>query len=95
MQVLNGVEFRTRHNDYVLKMPSRSSREWHATEDVPFPEVPPSVKQQTSVAGQIQEMREYFKAFKLQDPSIRDYRPYFKPIISYLEGMDELFVVQM
>ncbi len=31
-------------------------------------------------------MREYFKAFKNQDPTHREYRPYFKPVLSYLEG---------
>ncbi|RUS71251.1 hypothetical protein EGW08_020986, partial [Elysia chlorotica] len=31
-------------------------------------------------------MQEWFKAFWLQDYSVRDYRKYFKPIISYLEG---------
>ncbi len=31
-------------------------------------------------------MREYFKAFKDQNPSHREYRPYFKPVLSYLEG---------
>lgn len=41
--VLNGVEFRTRHNDYRLKMPSTTSTDWHATEDIPFPDVPPEV----------------------------------------------------
>merc|ERR1711963_93705 len=28
----------------------------------------------------------WFKAFHLQDPSIRDYRPYFRPNLCYLEG---------
>ena len=43
--VLNGVQFRTRHNDYRLKMPHRTSKQFHAAENVPFPEVPPSVSQ--------------------------------------------------
>lgn len=41
--VLNGVEFRTRHNDYMLKMPSKTSTEYGVTEDIPFPPVPPEV----------------------------------------------------
>ncbi|XP_035825209.1 uncharacterized protein LOC106011533 [Aplysia californica] len=41
--VLNGVEFQTRHNDYLLVMPSTTSKDWHATEPVPFPPVPESV----------------------------------------------------
>jgi len=42
--VLNGVEFRTRHNDYKLVMPSTKSINYGATEPVPFPPVPPEVR---------------------------------------------------
>lgn len=31
-------------------------------------------------------MREWFKAWRDSDHSVRDYRPYFKPILCYLEG---------
>jgi hypothetical protein len=31
-------------------------------------------------------MQQYFKAWKEQDASIRDYEPYFKPVLSYMEG---------
>ena len=31
-------------------------------------------------------MREYFKAWRDQDPSHRDYRPYFRATLCYLEG---------
>ena len=31
-------------------------------------------------------MREWFKAWKFQDHSVRDYRKYFKPVLCYLEG---------
>ena len=31
-------------------------------------------------------MREWFRAFKTQNTTHRDYRPYFKPILVYLEG---------
>ena len=41
--VLNGVEFRTRHNDYRLYMPSRSKGDYHATDLIPFPDVPSQV----------------------------------------------------
>ena len=51
--VLNGVEFRTRHNDYRLKMPSTTSHAYHETEDIPFPEVPPEVLQHTEVQDQV------------------------------------------
>ena len=84
--VLNGWDFRTRHNDYKLKMPSRNSTDYHATEDVPFPEVPPAVTQLSSVTEQIIELREWFKAWRDQNYTVRDYRPYFKPVLSYLEG---------
>lgn len=84
--VLNGVEFRTRHNDYRLYMPHRTSKDWHAKEPIPFPEVPPAVKAKKTVNEQISEMREWFKAWKNQDHSVRDYRKYFKPVLCYLEG---------
>jgi hypothetical protein len=84
--VLNGVEFTTRHNDPVLVMPHKTSRKYHATEDIPFPEVPPSVSALPDVESQIKEMRQYFRAFKEQDMNIRDYRHYFKPVLCYLEG---------
>ena len=50
--VLNGVEFRTRHNDYRLNMPSTTSTEYHKTEEIPFPDVPPEVLQHTDVSDQ-------------------------------------------
>ena len=84
--VLNGVEFRTRHNDYRLFMPSRISKDYHATEPIPFPEVPPEVKRKATVQEQIVEMREWFKAWKSQNHTIRDYRKYFRPVLCYLEG---------
>ena len=84
--VLNGVEFRTRHNDYPLRMPHRSKKDYHATEEVPFPLVPPAVLAKKTVQEQSNEMREWFKAFSRQDIKHRDYRPYFKPILCYLEG---------
>ncbi|XP_031572211.1 uncharacterized protein LOC116306318 [Actinia tenebrosa] len=84
--VLNGVEFRTRHNDYRLYMPHRTSKQLHATENVPFPDVPPEVTSKSNVSEQVKEMREWFKAWKNQDYSVRDYRKYFRPVICYLEG---------
>ena len=84
--VLNGVEFRTRHNDYGLRMPSTTSSTYHEVEDIPFPDVPPEVLQHHDVAGQITELREWFKAWKKRDRSERDYRKYFKAVLCYLEG---------
>eukprot|EP00403_Amphidinium_massartii_P040301 CAMPEP_0178447928 /NCGR_PEP_ID=MMETSP0689_2-20121128/41689_1 /TAXON_ID=160604 /ORGANISM="Amphidinium massartii, Strain CS-259" /LENGTH=1651 /DNA_ID=CAMNT_0020073033 /DNA_START=122 /DNA_END=5073 /DNA_ORIENTATION=+ len=89
--VINGVNFRTRHNDYSFRMPSTTETKYHATEIIPRPPVPPSVLSQPDVDGQIAEMRTYFKAFKDQNVSLRDYRPYFKPVICYLEtGWEKL-----
>ena len=84
--VLNGVEFRTRHNDYKLKMPSTTKTTYHAVENIPFPDVPPSVRSKQNVHDQILEMQQYFKAFKEQDTKLRNYEPYFKPLLCYVEG---------
>lgn len=46
--VLNGVEFRTRHNDYRLNMPSKTSTRDKAIEPIPFPPVPEEVKSSIS-----------------------------------------------
>jgi hypothetical protein len=59
--VLNGVEFRTRHNDYRLYMPSSNTSEYHKTEDIPFPDIPPAVASKGSVTEQVKEMVEWFK----------------------------------
>ncbi|CAH1800445.1 unnamed protein product [Owenia fusiformis] len=85
--VLNGVEFRTRHNDFRLNMPSRTDPSYGAMEEIPFPPVPPSVLKKTNVQGQVNEMREYFRAWANQDTKLRDYKPYFRPVLCYLEGM--------
>ena len=84
--VLNGVEFRTRHNDFRLNMPNKTSKAYGAIEPIPFPDVPPEVKEKGSVPEQIAEMHEWFKAWRDQDYSVRDYRKYFKPVLCYLEG---------
>ena len=41
--VMNGVEFKTRHNDYKLKTPVKTLNSFHETTDIPFPDVPPEV----------------------------------------------------
>ena len=68
-----------------LKMPS-SSNVLHAVKDIPFPKVPLEVLQLDLVEEQVAEMQEWFRAFANQNDSIRDYRPYFKPILCYMEG---------
>ena len=84
--VLNGVEFRTRHNDYGLYMPSTKTNDYHDIEPISLPNVPPQVVKARSVKAQIEEMRLWFKAFKDGDKSKRDYTKYFKPVLCYLEG---------
>ena len=84
--MLNGVEFRTRHNDYGIKMPVENNKKFQAVKDLPFPEVPPSVLAKETIQEQAEEMRKYFESFKKQTPDKLDYRPYFKPILCYLEG---------
>ncbi|XP_046577079.1 uncharacterized protein LOC124284987 [Haliotis rubra] len=84
--VMNGVEFRTRHNDYKLRMPSRKSAAYRATEDIPFPSVPPQVTSKKTLPEQVAEMKAWFKAWQDQNHSVRDYRKYFKPVLCYMEG---------
>ena len=84
--VLNGIEFRTRHNDYALRKPVTNDKTLNKVEAIDFPEVPKSVTDKSSVDDQIAEMREYFRAFKEQDESIRPYKEYFKAVLCYLEG---------
>lgn len=45
--VMNGVEFRTRHNDYQLVQPVSHSLQYEAVEDITFPSVPPEVLKPT------------------------------------------------
>jgi len=86
MVVMNGVEFKTRHNDYKLRMPCKNCTDYHKMENIPFPPIPPSVLALKNVTEAVQEMREYYRAFQEQDITIRDYRPYFKANLCYLEG---------
>ena len=86
LMTLNGVTFRTRHNDFPMRMPHRKSSEYTASEEIPYPPVPPAVLKKTTLAEQIKEMQMWFKAFKDQDYSERDYRKYFKSVLCYLEG---------
>ena len=75
--VLNGVHFKTRHNDYLVVRRGDTPTSFSATVPIPYPDMPPSVLAKSSVLEQIQEMRRYFEAFAKQDDSIRDYKPYF------------------
>ena len=55
--VLNGLEFRTRHNDYKLVQPeeteSGSRIEYDAVRDIPFPEVPKAVTEKEDIQAQV------------------------------------------
>jgi len=84
--VLNGVEFRTRHNDYKMVMPSKVSKAYQATENIPYPGVPPEVLAKKTLKEQMDELKEWFKAWKFQNPRHRDYTKYFKAALCYLEG---------
>ena len=84
--VLNGLEFTTRHNDYPCMTKSSTVKGYDAVEEVSHPGVPASVSALVTPEEQIQEMREYFKAFKFQNSSHRDYADYFKATLVYLEG---------
>ncbi|KAJ9465094.1 hypothetical protein DIPPA_26071 [Diplonema papillatum] len=91
--VLNGVQFTTRHNDYSLLEPDDSltvdeyTSKWPPkAKTIEQPPVPPSVLNAGSVQAQLQEMREYFRAFHTQNLTHRDYRPYFQSVMCYLEG---------
>lgn len=58
--VINGVEFRTRHNDYRLRMPA-SDKTYNKLVDIPYPDVPPEVLSKPTVPEQVAEMKEWFK----------------------------------
>ena len=59
--VLNGIDFKTRHNDYRLRMPSRTSHNYNKMENIPYPPVPPAVLSKKTVHEQVLEMREWFR----------------------------------
>ncbi|XP_074660714.1 uncharacterized protein LOC141913152 [Tubulanus polymorphus] len=89
--VLNGVEFRTRHNDYKLVKPASiapgmNRTAYNQVEAITFPDVPKTVTEKDTIEEQIQEMREYFKAFSQQNETHRNYKDYFKPLLCFLEG---------
>ncbi|XP_067664778.1 uncharacterized protein [Haliotis asinina] len=83
--VLNGIDFRTRHNDYKLQMPGHN-KIMNAVKDIPFPPVPSAVTRLHNVAEQAAEMREWFSAWQNQNETHRPYKSHFTPVLCYLEG---------
>ena len=77
--VLNGVEFRTRHNDYRLRKPAQHSKNYDAMENIVYPKVPWAVASKKTVQEQIVEMREWFKGiirfFVLSESELMLYVP--------------------
>ena len=63
-----------------------NSKRFKASENIEFPDVPPEVLEKETVKGHVEEMKKWFKAWKDQDDSKRDYNKYFKPILCYMEG---------
>ena len=59
--VLNGIEFKTRHNDYRLRHPAKHSKTYNQMENIEYPKVPPAVLNKKTVQEQILEMREWFR----------------------------------
>eukprot|EP01063_Lacrimia_lanifica_P014529 TRINITY_DN2109_c5_g1_i1.p1 TRINITY_DN2109_c5_g1~~TRINITY_DN2109_c5_g1_i1.p1 ORF type:complete len:794 (+),score=320.27 TRINITY_DN2109_c5_g1_i1:75-2456(+) len=91
--VMNGVQFTTRHNDFDFRQPDETLSEEAYTGTFPpqarlidTPDVPPAVAALATVEEQVAEMIEWFRAFKDQNVTHRDYRPYFKANMCYLEG---------
>ena len=79
----------TRHNDYLLNRKADNDGtlpDYDAKVNIPYPDVPTSVLDLETIDDQIIELRKYFEAFHKQDSSIRDYAPYFKPHLCYMEG---------
>ena len=86
--LINGRYVRTRHNDYRLRTPVAGS--YLAMADVAPPAVPASVTAAGTVANQVNELREYFKAFATSNTALRDFRPHFRWGLSVLEIWPEV-----
>lgn len=84
--ILNGIQFYSRHNDPDIYAPAKNTQDYYANSQISYPPVPPSVRNAGSVAAQTAEMIEYFKAWADQNVTHRDYRPYFHPMLGYVEA---------
>ena len=83
---VNGVCFGTRHNDYKMRRKHTTLKGLDNLEDIDCPDVPPSVLDKDTVDEQVEEMREYFRAFLEQNTTRRpDFEQYFPPYLCYAE----------
>lgn len=91
--ILNGIPFKTRHNDYRLFMrtdpvaPNRPGvRMWNQRAKIPFPPVPQQVKDfdQKNLTHAIEIMRKYFRAWMSNgDPAALNSYPYDANVSDY------------
>ena len=58
--VLNGVEFRTRHNNYGLRSLAKNNKTFQLTENIEFPDVPPEVLNSGDVMAQTENGLKHF-----------------------------------
>lgn len=91
---INGIYLRTRHNDYKLNAPVANGT-YLQTAEIPLPAVPASVLAKPTVQEQVDEMREYFRAFVNGDSELRDYEPHFRWSMSYLEIWPEVLTAEI
>jgi hypothetical protein len=86
---VNGYRVNMRHVDYRWYRPVGGA--YLAVDEPTPPAVPASVTAQATPEAQVDEMREYLRAYALKDPGIRDYRDHFDVYLSYLEVWFEEF----
>lgn len=87
--VVNGYRVNMRHVDYRWYRPIAGA--YLEVDEPTPPTVPASVTAQPTPEDQVNEMREYLRAFARKDHTIRDYRDHFDVYLSYLEVWFEEF----
>ena len=81
---INGNSAMSRHNDFAATIPS-DKPDFHTVRVPEWPPVPASVLAKPTIEEMNEELANYFIAFKAQNVTHRDYRPYFKSLLCYLE----------
>jgi hypothetical protein len=77
--VMNGNEFKTRHNDFQLRERRKKGEgDYRTTKEIELPAVPNDVLEKNTFEEQVDEMREYFKAWATSNVTHRNYVPYFR-----------------